>query len=82
MSNFPEHWTCDPGPIYSKTYHILGVMAINGHVIPAILKRGKVTQGCSVSPEMKRLIEALANGNEEEIKGLLLLPYYTNYLRS
>ena len=53
---------------YSKAYRILEAMAKRGGVRETFL-------GCMPSRDMDRLIEALNEGNEEEIKGLLLMTH-------
>jgi hypothetical protein len=63
--------------VYSNAYKMLESMAKNGHVqIEKNLNRQVNTYPkthCVVSDDMNNLIEALDNGNEEEIKGLMLL---------
>lgn len=75
--NLPE-W---PGAsaVYSKAYRVLENMARHGHAKPASgYWHGKHwIQNCagSVSTEMSRMIDALGEGNEETIKGLLLMDW-------
>jgi hypothetical protein len=66
---------------YSRAYRILETMARRGHVKPGRVPKRKscYPYTATVSDDMQRLIDALNTGNEEEIKGLLLLPYYTDY---
>lgn len=59
--------------VYSTAYAVLERMARNGHVTRTRY-RGRTT--CSVSEDMRTLIDALDAGDEEQIKGLLHLPTY------
>ena len=72
MSNLPA-WNGADG-VYSRVYRTLERMAKAGHVSPA--KRSKSGHSFIpgyVSSDMERLVTALGNGDEEEIKGLLLM---------
>ncbi len=57
--------------VYSRCYRLLERMAASGHVEK---RRGR----CYPSPEMDRLIEALNKGEEEYLKGILLLERLTD----
>jgi hypothetical protein len=76
MSNLPS-WK-GASEVYSKAYLVLGNMARSerGHAKSASgYWRGKKwiqTDAGYVSDEMKALIDALNDGDEEKIKGLLL----------
>jgi len=78
MSNLPN-WP-SASAVYSKAYRVLERMAERGHATPGSTyktRTGKtvtVTQG-HVSDDMARLIDALNAGDEETIKGLLLLTW-------
>ena len=54
---------------YSRAYALLDHMARNGQVSRTW---GRGGWKCYPSPEMRDLIEALDNGDEEKIKGTLL----------
>ena len=54
--------------VYSKAYRVLERMAERGHV-------RKSWRQCFVSDDMTRLIDALHAGDEETIKGLLLMDW-------
>lgn len=60
---------------YERAYRLLAWMGRNGHVqlvpIPSRGARGRRVQSVP-SAEMRAVVEALARGNEEEIKGILL----------
>lgn len=68
MSNLPS-WR-GASETYSKAYRVLDQMAADGHVSIRFWC-GKIT--CSPSQDMEDLIDALNKGNEEKIKGLLML---------
>lgn len=74
MSNLPN-WPA-AAQVYSKAYRVLETMAASGHVQRRWNFRGWV---CSPSQDMIDLIDALKEGNEEQIKGMLLLPHYFQY---
>ena len=65
--------------VYSKAGRILEAMNRRGHAKPGICvptKKGwKTLHPGSVSEEMTRLIKALGKGDEEELKGLLLMDW-------
>ena len=67
-SNLPE-WA-GAESVYSRCYRFLELMAHNGHVTSGY-RMGK----CNVtsSQDMDDMIEALANGDEERLKGLVML---------
>ena len=78
--NLPS-WRGDSA-VYSKAYAVLARMGRTGHVTPHVYHRnvgrnlkGKCISGMTMAPseDMNDLIEALNKGNEERIKGLLLL---------
>lgn len=65
---------------YRKAYRILASMAARGHAMPPTGRhhhRRGVSYSFSgyVSQEMRDLIEALNKGDEETIKGLLLMDH-------
>jgi len=70
MSNLPN-WTA-AREVYSKAYRVLEAMAENGHVT-------RSWNTCYPSQDMRDLIDALNKGDEEQIKGILLLPHYFKY---
>ena len=82
MNNLPDWPGADA--CYTKAYRMLERMATNGHVSmgagwPGYCGRGRdlkghaiMSSGAAPSNDMTRLIEALDQGNEEQIKGLLL----------
>lgn len=69
--------------VYSKASKVLDYMAQHGHVTPGgkswvatgkdVKRRSMMSGQKSVSDDMRNLIEALDEGDEERIKGLLLL---------
>ena len=72
--------------VYSNAYKMLDVMSKNGHVKTSFGQTGKDQYGnkvfgsgisCYPSEDMNNLIEALNKGDEEKIKGLMLL--YRSY---
>ena len=80
MSNLPNWKAADI--VYSKAYRVLESLAERGHATPAIgllrYKNGYPIYSAAgyVSDTMQRLIDALGEGDEETIKGLLLMPKY------
>ena len=64
MNNLPR-WN-GASKVYSNAYNCLAQMPKRGHIRSAL-------KSYYTSQEMDDLIEALNNGNEERIKGLLLL---------
>lgn len=67
MDNLPK-WA-GAGHCYTKAYRFLDQMRANGHVVRRGIGRRAV---CTVSDEMRDLIDALDHGDEERIKGLLM----------
>lgn len=65
--NLP-HWQ-GSSAVYSKAYRRLEKMAQCGHVTQTEFRKGIV---CHVSSDMQDLIEALNEGDEEQIKAILL----------
>jgi len=79
-SNLPD-WS-GASAVYSKAYDLLAQMGQGGHVKRTYGHRGGKGLGInkrgyghsvSASPDMEELIDALDVGDEEKIKGLLLL---------
>lgn len=73
-SNLPK-W---PGAeaVYRRAYRMLEKMGASGHVTRRKTHRPKGASSgytCFPSEEMNDLIEALQKGNEERIKGLLMI---------
>lgn len=60
--------------VYRKAYRTLALMAQAGHV----LKSGRLGI-CYPSQDMRDLITALDKGDEEQIKGLLLMTWVYPY---
>ena len=67
-SNLPN-WD-GASAVYSRCYRFLELMAQNGHVSQSYW-RGKPT--CTTSEEMDLLVSALNEGDEERLKGLVML---------
>ena len=61
--------------VYSKAYRVLESMARRGHATPAATHGRRVIVPGAASPEMRDLIDALGRGDEERIKGLLLIAH-------
>ena len=78
MDNVPT-WR-GASAVYSRCYKFLELMAQHGHVTQT-WRRGAAI--CNTSDEMDLLVAALDEGDEERLKGLLLL-YRTrfSYLRN
>jgi len=87
QDRWPGEFKC-----YVQARRILHNMAMAGHASAATgyyscryngkwIQNGKwvQTSAGTCSSDMERLIEALNQGDEEQIKGLLLLPYYSEY---
>lgn len=64
MTNLPNWKSADA--VYSKAYRLLERMALAGHVT-------KQRKQVSVSEDMRDLVDALNIGDEERIKGLIML---------
>lgn len=80
MDNLPK-WA-GAGHCYTKAYRFLDQMRANGHVV----RRGSQKVGrrvvCTVSDDMRDLIDALNHGDEERIKYLLMVyPSRFSYLK-
>lgn len=58
--------------VYSRAYKVLAKMGGSGHATAPTKRRGKIVASGSASEDMRKLIDALNAGDEEEIKGLLL----------
>lgn len=58
--------------VYSKAYRVLAAMVAHGAV--SLVGTGR-NRKCVPSDDMVNLIDALASGDEERIKGLLLLTH-------
>jgi hypothetical protein len=56
--------------VYAKAYRRLEHLAAAGHVQP--IKRGVRTVGCAPSEEMRELVDAMNQGDEEQLKFLQL----------
>jgi hypothetical protein len=69
MSGLPKWAGADA--VYSRAYRVLEKMARAGHVCRTPKRRGQSAR-CTPSEDMNDLITALASGNEERIKGLLM----------
>ena len=67
-SNLPE-WG-GASAVYSRCYKFLELMAQHGHVTQSY-RRGQAT--CATSEEMDLLVSALNEGDEERLKGLVML---------
>ncbi len=67
LPNWPGASSC-----YSRAYRRLKEMAANGHVTAGYNRGPRVY----VSEEMRDLIDALNQGDEEAIKSALLFPEY------
>jgi len=63
--------------VYSRAYEVLKKMAAAGHVTVSRIGRRTV---CHPSEDMNDLIDALNRGDEERIKGMLLLHHTNEYL--
>ena len=72
MSGNLPSWNGAEG-VYSRAYKVLEALARAGHASPPKMRRGKIVSGGAISDEMRDLIAALDKGEEEAVKGLLLL---------
>ena len=77
MSNLPE-WS-SASEVYRKAYRTLELMAQKGHATPGHgYYHGKhyiQTRQGTISEDMRDLIDALNEGDEARIKGLLLMTH-------